>query len=135
MPEWVTDVLGALEPWWPFVAKVIVIWYLGQVFKKRIWTKGRALEGGFFGFMRTTLPFHPLVAGVAWGALYPWMPAVAIVASRGGAITEGLIAGVVTVAGHTGLEWYAEKKNIGWILAILRDTVKRPSNVPPPIGK
>jgi hypothetical protein len=135
MPEWVNEVLATLGPYWPFVTKVAVIWYLGQFFKKRVWTKARAARGGVWGFMRATLRLHPLAAGALWGLLYPWMPAVELVGSRGGAVNEGLLAAFVTLAGHTALE--AVAVNRGWtsVLKVLRETVPERETVPPAKGQ
>jgi len=126
------EILGILTPYWPFVTQVVVMWYLGQVFKKRIWTKARAKKNRLVGLMRDTLPFHPLVAGLAWGALFPWLPAVTFVTTRGGAINQALLAAALTTVGHTGLEHFAEARKIEWLLAILRETVKPESEYPPP---
>lgn len=83
--------------------------------------------------MRGTLPLHPLVAGAVWGALYPWLPAVDFVTTRGGAINEGLLAGVVTLIGHTGLEALAEARGWTAVLRILRETVPdRATSTPVP---
>ena len=123
MPEWIGEVLEAATPYWPFIVQVVIIWYLGQFFKKRVWTKKRALKNDFFEIMRDTLRLHPIAAGAVWGAMYPFLPAVAFVTTRGGAIYEGLFAGFVSMAGHTALEYIAEKRNIGWLLKVLHDTV------------
>lgn len=130
--EWLSEALEAAGPYWPFVTKVAVIWYLGQVFKKRVWTKTRAEKGGFHQLMRDTLVIHPFVIGAAWGALYPWMPAVALVTSRGGAVNEGLLAAFVTLAGHTALEAIAEQREWVWVLRVLKGTVRDPTIPPPP---
>ncbi len=121
MPEWLD--LEALKPYWPFVVQVAIIWYLGQFFKKRVWTKARASNNDFFSIMRDTLRIHPLLAGAAWGALFPWLPAVEFVTTRGGAIYEGLFAGFVSLAGHTLLESLAEKRGWTSVLKVLRETV------------
>lgn len=135
MPDWITSSLETAVPYWPFITKVITIWYLGQLFKKRVWTKANAAGSKFYAFMRATLPFHPLVAGMVWGLLYPWLPAVEFVTTRGGAVNEGILAAVLTVVVHTGLEHYAATQNITWLLAILRETVPtRETSVPPPPG-
>ena len=138
MTEWVHDILTTATPYWPFIAKVLVIWYLGQFFKKRVWTKRRALRGGFWEFMRDTLPVHPLVAGSVWGLCYPSLPAVEFVTSRGGAVTEGLIAAVTAITLHTALEHYADaqvKRNAdskwGSVLSVLRSAVPDRTTVPP----
>ncbi len=132
MPTWITDVLTTALPYWPFITQVIVLWYLGQVAKKRLWTKANATKNRFYEEMRATLPIHPLVAGALWGAMYPWLPAVGFVTTRGGAINEGLLAAMVNICGFVGLEYYAAQKNITWILAILRDTVPDSNSMLPP---
>lgn len=123
MPEWIDGALAILKDYWPFVTQVLCIWYLGQVFKKRVWTKKRASTNKYVKFMRDTLPFHPLIAGIVWGAFYPLLPAASFVVTRSGAINEGLLAGLISIVGHTGLEHYAAANNIKWLLATLRDTV------------
>jgi hypothetical protein len=128
MPTWVTDYLSAATPYWPFIVQVLVLWYLGQFAKKQLWTKARAAKGGFYAEMRATLPAHPLVVGALWGALYPWAPAVNFITTRGGAVNEGLLAGLISVVGYVGLEQYATAKNITWLLAILKEAVPEPSN-------
>lgn len=130
MPEWLNEALEVAKPYWPFVAQIVVIWYLGQIFKKRVWTRERAARGEPWKLLRDTLPFHPVVAGGIWGALYPWLPAVEFVTTRGGAITEGVLAGTVSVAAFVGLEYWAEKRKIGWLLKLLRDSVERSSETP-----
>ena len=129
----IIEALGTLTPYWPFVTQVVVLWYLGQVFKKRVWTKARASRNYWAALMRDTLPFHPLVAGLIWGALFPWLPAVGFVTTRGGSITQGLLAAALTVVGHTGLEHFAEARKIEWLLAVLRETVESESVRPPPL--
>lgn len=136
MPTW-SEMVVTLEGYWPFIAKVIVIWYLGQVFKKRVWTKARSDRYRWASFARDTLPVHPLVAGAIWGALFPLLPSVALVSTRGAAICEGLLAGTVAVAGFTALEHYAERKRIVWLLNTLRGAVPDDSvypPAPPPLG-
>lgn len=125
------EILGTLTPYWPFVTQVVVMWYLGQVFKKRVWTKARAKRSKFSALMRDTLPFHPLVAGLAWGALFPWLPAVTFVTTRGGAINQALLAGAFTVVGHTGLQHFAKARKIEWLLGILQESVPPESDYPP----
>ena len=132
MPEWVTEVLSTATPYWPAITQVIVIWYLGQFFKKRVWTKKRALGSTLAQLMRDTLPIHPIAAGALWGALYPWLPAVELVTTRGGAINQGLLMGALTMVGHTGLEAVAEARGWTWVLKILRDTVKERETSAPP---
>lgn len=135
MPEWIGDALGAAQPYWPFLTKLVVIWYLGQFFKKQVWTKKRAARGRIMGFMRDTLPVHPLIAGALWGALYPYAPAVTFVTSRGGAVNEGILAGVLTLILHTGLDALAEARGWTWLQRILRETVPdRETSSPPPPG-
>lgn len=136
MPEWINDALTTLKPYWPFITQVVVIWYLGQFYKKRVWTKARAKRGGIFGFMRSTLPIHPLVAGALWGALYPMLPAIEWITTRGGAINAGVLAGAVSLIGHTALEAVAEARGWAPVLKVLREAVPdRESSVssnPPP---
>jgi hypothetical protein len=110
---------------------VAVIWYLGQFFKKRVWTKKRAVRGGFWAFMRATLRLHPFGAGIAWGALYPFMPAVEFVTTRGGAINEGLLAAFITLAGHTALESIAQARGWTSVLKVLRETVPERETIAP----
>lgn len=131
MPEWVSEALEIFKDYWPFITKMLVIWYLGQVFKKRVWTKKRAAQGGFFSFMRDTMIVHPLIAGAFWGACYPFMPAVAFVETRGGAINEGLLAGFLSIAGYKGLEVYAERTKKKWLLNALREVVPATDSEPP----
>ena len=131
MLDQIQQALRVITPYWPFVTQVLVLWYLGQVFKKRVWTKARARESKLAAFMRDTMPFHPLVAGLLWGALYPWLPAVSFVHTRGGAINQALLASAITVVGHTGLEHFAKSRQIEWLLAILQESVSPPSIRPP----
>lgn len=123
--------MEAAVPYWPFITQVVVIWLLGQYFKKRVWTKARARKSALGGFMRSTLPLHPLFAGAIWGALYPWLPAVELVQSRGGAVNAGLLAGAATLIGHTALEAMAQAR--GWtpVLRVLRETVPERESVVP----
>ncbi len=132
--EWV----AALEPWWPFVVKVLVLWFVSQVMKKQFLTKGTAEKSGFVAFLRKTMSLHPMIAGALWGAAYPWMPATAIVATRGGAVTEGILAGVMTVVGYRVLEFTAEwfvKRNPDskWaiVLRVMREAVPNRQTVTP----
>jgi len=133
MLEQIEAYLEAAKPYWSFITQVLVIWYLGQFFKKRIWTKEHAQNSRFIYWMRTTLRLHPLIAGGLWGALYPWMPTVSFVTTRGGAINAGLLAGFTALAGHTILEVLAEKYQWTWVLKILREIVPdRDTDCPPP---
>ena len=109
--EW----LETLKPYWPLFTQIVVIWYLGQFFKKRVWTKARSQKGGFFKLMRDTLRLHPLAAGALWGSLYPWLPAVEFVTTRGGAVTEGLLAGFL----------YAAWAILGYVVDIARPVAWR----------
>ena len=133
----IQSVVAWLEPWWPFVAKVLVLWFLGQFFKKRVWTKARAKVNQFHAVMRSTMMLHPFVGGIAWGAMYPMLPASAIVETRGGAINEGLLAAFAAVIGYRVLEFTAEyyvKKNPDskWqiVLRVLREAVPANSIAP-----
>ena len=123
MLEEIQSYLAAAGPYWPFITQVAVIWYLGQFFKKRVWTKQHAKGSAFSSFMRSTMRLHPLIAGMLWGALYPWMPAVELVTTRGGAINAGLLAGFTTLAGHTILDALAKKYKWTWVTKVLRDIV------------
>ena len=130
MPEWVNEVLASAQPYWSALAQVLVFWFLGQNLKKRVWTKARAQRGGFHGFMRATMWGHAMLLGVGWGSLYPWMPAVDFVTTRGGAVTQGLISGVVAVAGYRLLEAVAQARKWITVLKFLREAGS-PSMVPP----
>lgn len=138
MPGWITETVAFLEPWWPLVAKIGLLWFLGQFFKKRVWTKARANTSVFFRAMRTTMPLHPVAGGIAWGFAFPFLPASAIVQTQGGAITEGIIAGLATVIGYMALEATAEHyvklnpdSKWGIVLKVLRETVKARETVSP----
>lgn len=128
--EWVNGALKTAAPYWPFIAQVLVFWFVGQNMKKRVLTKERAARGGVWRYLRTTMWAHPMVAGTAWGLAWPAMPAVESVTSQGGAVTQGLIAGVVSVAGYKLLETLAEARGWTWVLKFLRET-GRPTQVPP----
>lgn len=132
MPEWVTGGLEAFGPYWPFIAKLFVFWFVGQNMKKRVFTKERArTRGWFWAAARGTMWAHPMVAGILWGALYPWMPACDFVGSRGGAITEGVFAGVLSVVAFMALEATAVKYQWTPVLNVMRE-LGRESIVPPP---
>jgi hypothetical protein len=122
MPTWISQALEVVGPYWSFVAQLFVFWFVGQNMKKRVWTKGRAVHHGFFGFMRKSMWAHPMVAGLGWGLLFPIMPAIELVTSRGGAVTQGILAGVVSVMGFRALEAVAENRGWDWVLKVLRET-------------
>lgn len=134
MPEWVKDVAEFLGPYWPFIVKVVFFWYVGQHMKKRVWTRERATRGGFWLFARQSMWTHPTVAGVVLGLMYPALPAVEMVGTRGGAVLEGVLAGIVSTTGFMALERAAEQFGWTWVLRTLRDT-GRPTSVPPPPEK
>jgi hypothetical protein len=75
------------------------------------------------------MPVHPIIAGIGLGLLYPWLPAVEFVTSRGGAVLEGVLVGILSVVGFMALEYAAEQFGWKWVLRTLRDT-GRPSMVP-----
>ena len=129
--DWLNGALETAQPYWPFIIKVAVIWYLGQVFKKRVWTKGRSLKNGFVKLMRDTMPMHPLAAGALWGAAFPWLPAVEFVTTRGGAVQEGLLAGVTTVVGYVALDHLATARGWTWVTALLHDSVRDRETIAP----
>ena len=141
MPSWINDVLTALEPWWPFTVKLLVFWFVGQNMKKRVFTKARAQVSPFMAAARDTMWLHPSIAGVVWGLLFPWMPSISFVTSRGGAVTEGLAAGVVSVLGFILLERAAEHYRWTWLLKAIHDVGTDrpsvpsgpPSDPPPPV--
>lgn len=129
----IMSALEAVMPYWPFITQVMVIWLVGQVAKKRIWTKKRAEQGGIWLIARSTLPLHPIVAGALWGALWPFMPSISFIVSRGGAINAGMLAGAITMIGHTALESLAKAHEWTPVLRVLQDTVPdRESSYPPP---
>lgn len=132
MPEWITSALESARPYWPFITQVVVIWYLGQVFKKRVWTKKRAARSSFYGMMRSTLVIHPIMAGALWGACFPYMPSIEWISTQGGAINAGLLAGALTLIGHTVLEALAIERGWTSVLRVLRETVPEQESVPPP---
>ncbi len=121
--EW----LGIFEPWWPAIAQIVTFWFVGQVMKKNVWTKARAVDSMFFDLMRSTMGLHPMIAGACWGACYPFMPAVASVGTRGGAITQGILCGVLSVLAFKALEYYAEARGKTGLLRFLRETGDRPT--------
>jgi hypothetical protein len=137
--SFVTSVLGVVEPYWPFVIKVLAFWYLGQFFKRRVWTRDRAEHGGsFWKLMRDTLPIHPIASGVMIGLCYPSIPAVGFISSRGGAVLEGVLAGFTSVAGYVALEYVAKARGWGAVLHVLHGTIPAresvvPSEPPPPL--
>lgn len=143
MIETILSTLGSLGPWWPAIAKIVTIWTLGQVFKKRVWTKQRAAHSVFVAFMRASLPLHPFVVGALWGLGWPDMPACDFVSSRGAAVNEGLVCAFITVAGHTVLEYVAlhfvlrnPDSKWGIVLKVLREAVReRETSIPPPSPK
>jgi len=112
MPDWISGALTTLQPLWPFFVKVITFWFVGQNIKRRVLTKKRAASSAGWALMRDTMWAHPMVVGILWGAMYPWMPAVDWVSTRGGAITEGILAGVMSTIGFLVLEAVAKKQ--GW---------------------
>lgn len=138
--ETVLSVLGSLAPWWPAVAKIATIWFLGQFFKKRLWTKERAAHSVFMAAIRASLPLHPFILGALWGLGWPELPACEFVNSRGAAVNEGLICAFITVAGHTALEYLAlhfvlrnPDSKWGVVLKVLREAVRdRETSMPPP---
>jgi hypothetical protein len=140
MIETILSALGSLAPWWPAVAKIATIWFLGQFFKKRVWTKERAAHSVFMAGIRASLPLHPFVIGALWGLGWPSLPACEIVNSRGAAVNEGLICAFITVAGHTALEYLAlhfvlrnPDSKWGVVLKVLREAVReRETSFPPP---
>jgi hypothetical protein len=133
MPEWLSEALEMAKPYWPFLAQVLVMWFVGQNMKKRVFTKARAAGGGAWALARDTMWLHPAAMGVGWGLAYPFMPAVEFVTSRGGAVTQGLIAWVVSIAGYRLLEAVAEKRGWTAVLKFLRET-GRPTMPPPADG-
>lgn len=143
MPEWVIGTVAFLEPWWPLVAKVGLLWFLQQGFKKRLWTKARANTNKFFRMMRSSMWLHPVLGGIAWGFAFPFLPASKIVETQGGAINEGIIAGLITVIGYRAIEATAEyfvKKDpeSKWqiVLRVLHETVRaRETVMPSPVPK
>lgn len=137
MPEWLNEALDVAKPYWPFAVKCMVFWFVGNNLKKRLFTKARAARGGLWGFARGSMWAHPMLAGVAWGALWPYMPAIDWVTTRGGAITEGIAAGVFSTVGFMLLERVAEAR--GWtpVLRVLHEVGRDsmvPSEPPPPGG-
>ena len=118
----ITEMLATAQPYWPALAQILTFWFVGQNMKKRVWTKARSTRGGFFGFMRATMWAHPMLAGVAWGMLYPHMPAVEFVTTRGGAVTQGLLMGVATPMLFMALESVAQKRGWTAVLRVLRET-------------
>lgn len=131
MPEWLSDAIEMAKPYWPILVQCITFWFVTNNLKKRVFTKARAAGGGFHSFMRSTMWAQPMLYGAAWGALYPWMPSITWITTRGGAVTAGILAGVGSVAGFRLLEAVAEKR--GWIpvLKVLRE-VGSPTLRPPP---
>lgn len=63
---------------WPFVAVAFVLMTFGQVMKRAVWTKARAMGQGhacdcnnwFWKLGRATLPLHPVVLGGIIGAVW-----------------------------------------------------------------
>jgi hypothetical protein len=135
MPEWITEALSTATPYWPVITKILVLWMFGQFFKKRVWTRQRAAAGGFHKLMRDTLPLHAPIAGGLWGLAWPFLPAVEFVTTRGGAVSEGLLAGVLSMAAFSALEHVAQARGWTWVLGVLKDAgTVRESTVPPPAG-
>jgi hypothetical protein len=130
MPEWLAEAAEFAKPYWPFTTKVLVFWFVGQNLKKRLFTKQRAATGVWWARARGTMWCHPMVAGALWGLMWPWMPAVEWITTRGGAVNEGILAGVTSVAGFMLLEAMAVKYRWAPVLAVLRE-VGRPSVAPP----
>lgn len=130
MPEWVTEALAAATPYWPFLVKMIFFWYVGNHMKKRVFTRVRAAKGGFWGFSRETMWAHPMLAGVGMGLMYPYLPAVEFVTTQGGAILEGVFAGIASTVGFMALSYLAEKRGWTVVSRVLHDT-GRPTSAPP----
>jgi hypothetical protein len=132
MPEWIPNTLSTVQPYWPAVTKIVVLWMLGQFFKKRVWTKVRAANGGFFKLMRDTLPLHAPATGALWGLLWPVLPACTFITTRGGAFTEGLLCGVLSMAAFSALEHIAQGRGWSWVLETIKDTGTVDDSIPPP---
>ena len=132
MPEWLSDALVMAEPWWPILVQIPTFWFVQQNLKKRVFTKTRAARGGVWELARSSMWAQPMLWGIAWGLAYPAMPAVAVVESRGGAVTQGIAAGLLAVAGFKLLEFIAEKRGWSAVLRFLRET-GRPTMSPPPV--
>lgn len=130
IPDEVVALLAQIKPAWPMLLQALVLWYLGNVFKKRVWTRARAKKGGVYAWMRDTLPAHPVVAGALWGALWPWTPAVEWAHTRGSAIGWGMIAGVVSVWGFDLARRLADNRGWQWLSAALSDPLPRDTEPP-----
>lgn len=122
MPVWVADALELALPYWSFLAQLITFWFVGQVVKKRWLTKDRAAGNPEVRVLRSTMPLHPIVAGALWGLAYPVMPAAAFVTTVGEAVTQGMLAGVLSTLAFRALESLAEHREWTWLLITLRET-------------
>lgn len=130
LPDELVNLLMWAKPAWPLLLQALVLWYLGNIFKRRVWTRARAKKGGVYAWMRDTLPMHPVAAGGIWGAFWPFTPAVDWVTTRGSAIGWGMLAGVVSVWGFDLLKRLAENRGWTWLAAALSDPSPRDSVVP-----
>lgn len=131
MPSWIPQALLAVQPYWPVIVKIIVLWMFGQFFKKRVWTKAKAAQNAFHKLMRDTMPLHAPIIGGLWGVMWPFMPACSFVTTRGGAVQEGLLAGVLSMAAFSALEHIAEARGWTWILETIKDTGTLDGSIPP----
>jgi hypothetical protein len=117
----IDSLVTSLKPWWPFVVQLITFWFVGQNVKKRILTKRRAASSPIFAMLRDTMWIHPSIAGFLWGLSFPWMPAVEFVTTRGGAVTQGIAAGVLSVVGFRALEAVAAARGWVWLSNVLHE--------------
>ena len=131
MHDWLDAALTMAKPYWPFLAKLFSLWFVTNSLKKNVFTKARGADSRFISFMRVTMWAHTTVLGIMWGCLYPFMPACEMVTTRGGAINEGILAGVFAVIGFMLLEAFAEKYQWTAVLKVMRE-VEGPPTIPPP---
>lgn len=60
-------------PHWPFVSVSIVLYVVGRILKKKVYTHERARNHAAFRWLRATMALHPMIAGFFLG-LIPDVP-------------------------------------------------------------
>ena len=95
--EFFTLVWPFLIEWWPFIAVVFILWYLGQEIKKKA---PPADKSWFWRLYWMTLSFHPVIAGVVLGYLGLPVPASVNALGAHSASLYYAAAGVLSVKWH-----------------------------------
>lgn len=102
-----TTLWPVILEWWPFIAVMFILWYVGQEIKKKI---PPASTNWFWQWYWRTLSFHPLIIGLALG--YFGLPVPATINAMGHGIPElyYCFAGMASVKWHDALRTWQKYK-------------------------